>query len=372
LLQSDILNNGLGNCVIIGDLSGLDTSAFAEGAQLYLSGTTAGTYTSTKPVAPIHLVYVGKVTRSHPTQGQIEIGVQNGYELDEIHDVLITTPTNNQALIYESSSNLWKNKTIGIQQILQNGNTTETGLIFNVASENFGIQLNLAYENSIGIGMQTNSGLAGTAPILISNENNEILKCDSEGIFSAHSFVKYGGTPTQYLMADGSTSSGGTPAINAFSILANNTSASAVPTVKVYKEVGEQYLSGTGMSATGGSLPTGTQTHSYRWSQIGNLVTLRINLQFGTAGTCSGIAIPFANMSDIPQTPQHSNIYSNALEMITYGSGNLSANKLIGTFSVGNGASGIRLSASANTYEVVVGRASNAYANGWIHLQYYI
>ena len=113
LLQSNISNNGLGNCVIIGDLSGLDTSAFTEGAQLYLSGVTAGTYTDTKILAPTHLVYVGKVTRSHPTQGQIEVGIQNGYELSEIHDVALSSETNNQVLTYESSTDLWKNKSIG-------------------------------------------------------------------------------------------------------------------------------------------------------------------------------------------------------------------------------------------------------------------
>ena len=113
LLQSNISNNGLGYCVIIGDLSGLDTSTFTEGDQLYLSGVTAGTYTATKILAPTHLVYVGKVTRSHPTQGQIEVGVQNGYELEEIHDVQIITPLNNQVLTYETSTDLWKNKSIG-------------------------------------------------------------------------------------------------------------------------------------------------------------------------------------------------------------------------------------------------------------------
>jgi hypothetical protein len=112
LLQSNISNNGLGNCVIIGDLSGLDTSSFSEGDQLYLSGVTAGTYTATKILAPTHLVYVGKVTRSHPTQGQIEVGIQNGYELSEIHDVALSSEANNQALVYESSTDLWKNKTI--------------------------------------------------------------------------------------------------------------------------------------------------------------------------------------------------------------------------------------------------------------------
>jgi uncharacterized protein YjbI with pentapeptide repeats len=123
LLQSNILDNGTGNCVVIGDLSGLNTSAFTEGAQLYLSGVTAGTYTDTKILAPTHLVYVGKVTRSHPTQGQIEVGIQNGYELEEIHDVQIITPLDNQGLIYESSTDLWKNKTI-IENSITDGVTT--------------------------------------------------------------------------------------------------------------------------------------------------------------------------------------------------------------------------------------------------------
>jgi len=112
LLQSNINNNGTGNCVIIGDLSGLDTSSFAEGAQLYLSGVTAGAFTDTRVLAPTHLVYVGKVTRSHPTQGQIEVQIQNGYELAEIHDVQIITPLDNQVLTYESSTDLWKNKNL--------------------------------------------------------------------------------------------------------------------------------------------------------------------------------------------------------------------------------------------------------------------
>jgi hypothetical protein len=123
LLQSNISNNGLGNCVIIGDLSGINTSSFAEGAQLYLSGTVAGAFTDTRVLAPTHLVYVGKVTRSHPTQGQIEVQIQNGYELAEIHDVQIVTPLNNQGLVYETSSQLWKNKTI-IEDIITDGVTT--------------------------------------------------------------------------------------------------------------------------------------------------------------------------------------------------------------------------------------------------------
>jgi hypothetical protein len=112
MLQADLADNANGYVVCVGNITGLDTSALTEGVQLYLSSTTAGTYTTTKQVAPAHLVYIGVVTRSHPTLGQIEVKIQNGYELDEIHDVLITSKSNNDGLFYESSTSLWKNKSI--------------------------------------------------------------------------------------------------------------------------------------------------------------------------------------------------------------------------------------------------------------------
>lgn len=112
LITANIANNSNGYATVIGSLTGLNTSAYADGTQLYLSGTVAGEYTATKPVAPIHLVYVGIVTRSHTTQGSIEVKIQNGYELDEIHDVLIVTPNNDQVLTYESATGLWKNKAV--------------------------------------------------------------------------------------------------------------------------------------------------------------------------------------------------------------------------------------------------------------------
>jgi hypothetical protein len=113
LVQANIANNSNGNVVLVGSIIDLDTSAFTDGQQLYLSGVTAGTYTATKTLAPTHLVYVGVVARSHPTQGVIEVKIQNGYELDEIHDVAISSLVNNEFLVYESASDLWKNKSLG-------------------------------------------------------------------------------------------------------------------------------------------------------------------------------------------------------------------------------------------------------------------
>jgi hypothetical protein len=77
-----------------------------------LSPTLAGTYTTTKQYAPNHLVYIGVVTRSHPNLGQIEVKIQNGYEMDELHNVDAFNPSNNDGIFYNSTTNLWEHKPI--------------------------------------------------------------------------------------------------------------------------------------------------------------------------------------------------------------------------------------------------------------------
>jgi len=156
LLQSNISNNGVGYCVIIGDLTGLDTSAYTEGVQLYLSGVTAGTYTSTKTLAPTHLVYIGKVTRSHPTLGQIEVGIQNGYELEEIHDVAITSVADKQLLSYDLATDLWKNKSVTTDDIADSTNkryVTDANLttIGNTSGVNTGDETITTIKSKLGI-----------------------------------------------------------------------------------------------------------------------------------------------------------------------------------------------------------------------------
>lgn len=112
LIFTDLSNNQNGLVIIFGDITDLNTSAYTEGAQLYLSATTAGTLTTTKQYAPNHLVYIGVVTRSHPTQGSIEVKIQNGYELDELHNVQAQSPDDRNGIFFESSSNQWKARSL--------------------------------------------------------------------------------------------------------------------------------------------------------------------------------------------------------------------------------------------------------------------
>lgn len=132
LVTSDIANNSNGYVTIVGLVTNLDTSAYTDGAQLYLSGTTAGAMTATKQYAPVHLVYVGIVVHAHPTQGKIQVKVQNGYELDELHNVSAQTPATGQTIVYNSSTGLWEQNTVSLTAgvngtlPLTNGGTGQT------------------------------------------------------------------------------------------------------------------------------------------------------------------------------------------------------------------------------------------------------
>ncbi len=112
VVQSDISNQSNGYVVVAGGLNSLDTQAYPAGTALYLSPTTAGAYTSTKPYAPDHIVYIGVVVRSHPTMGVIEVKIQNGYELDELHNVAAQNPSNNDGIFYNTTTSLWEKKSI--------------------------------------------------------------------------------------------------------------------------------------------------------------------------------------------------------------------------------------------------------------------
>jgi hypothetical protein len=112
MVQDNISNNSNGVVVIVGQITGVDTSAYTAGTQLYLSGTTAGAVTSTKPYAPIHLVYIGIVTTQNAVNGVIEVKVQNGVELEELHNVDALNPNNNDGIFYNSTSELWEHKSI--------------------------------------------------------------------------------------------------------------------------------------------------------------------------------------------------------------------------------------------------------------------
>lgn len=108
-LAAEAISPGADGYVITqGVLAGINTGAYAEGNTLYL-GATAGTLTATKPQAPNHLVYIGVVERANAGNGQIYVRPQNGYELDELHDVQINSLADLDVLQYNASAAVWQN-----------------------------------------------------------------------------------------------------------------------------------------------------------------------------------------------------------------------------------------------------------------------
>lgn len=138
-----IPDNTVGYVVTSGEVDNLDTSMYNIGDKLWLS-QTAGQVTTTPPVQPAHTVFIGTVTRSQNGNGRILYAIQNGYELNELHNVLISsTPLDNDVLTYESSTALWKNKPAssgsgggGIHALIKPYTGMAVGLALNTANHN--------------------------------------------------------------------------------------------------------------------------------------------------------------------------------------------------------------------------------------------
>jgi hypothetical protein len=122
--------NQKGMIILQGQLDNLSifpTSTWADGDPIYLSAT-AGTLTNVKPYAPNHLVYLGYVlTASNGSAGRMYVKPQNGYELDELHNVQATAPNNKDTLYFDSSVSQWK--TASIATITGNASASNTGVL---------------------------------------------------------------------------------------------------------------------------------------------------------------------------------------------------------------------------------------------------
>ena len=109
-----ITPNNKGIVIVQGQLDGLSLFPttgpviWADGDFVYLDSISGGV-TKTKPYAPNHLVYLGYVTTaSNGGAGRMYVKVQNGYELDELHNVQAQSPADKDTLYYDYATSLWK------------------------------------------------------------------------------------------------------------------------------------------------------------------------------------------------------------------------------------------------------------------------
>ena len=108
LLAQDLNVNEHGFVVSEGLLEGIDTSAAIDGDPMWLGPTGEIIYgISNKPFGANHLVYLGVVLRSQKNNGKVYVKVQNGFEIDELHEVYARNPEDKDTLLYNQASGHW-------------------------------------------------------------------------------------------------------------------------------------------------------------------------------------------------------------------------------------------------------------------------
>jgi hypothetical protein len=108
LLAQTLNPNDLGYVITEGALEGFDTSSGAAGDPMWLGPTGQILYgTGNKPYGLNNLVYLGVVLRSQSVNGKVYVQIQNGFEVEELHNVYALNPSNKDTLLYDSASGAW-------------------------------------------------------------------------------------------------------------------------------------------------------------------------------------------------------------------------------------------------------------------------
>jgi len=425
---------------LLDGLSILPTATWTDGDPVYL-GDTDGSITKVKPHAPNHLVYLGVVTTaSNGSAGRMYVRVQNGYELDELHNVQAQTPSLKDTLWYDNTVSPAQWKTASISTILGYTPADDSNVVHKTGDETIagfktftgGVDIPLP-----GNALRISSGQATALDVIGGNNANaiakftrvsgsiEVARIDNNGLklqletastiasFDANknvvslptatypsltelTYVKdvTSAIQTQFsskqpinanLTSISSLSTSGGPFFvkvfggnyfldnavgtqSAFTILANNTSASAAPTEQPFENLTNQTYSGT-IVWTGTTAPSSTTQHTYSLSQIGNLVTLTINLSYAAAGNAiTAVAVELPSTAPTPALPAS---VLTAGDVLNYGNGMLAVAKTIPTTNAAFCALRIK-STSPNVYEISVNRTSAAYRYAYITIQYFV
>lgn len=115
---STIADQGFGYVTAFGIVRGIDTTGmpygevWADGDLLYISATTPGAWTKTRPVAPAHHFPVAVVIHSGPAgSGSILARFKTGETLKSLSDVLISSPIQNSIIQWDATNSRWTNPT---------------------------------------------------------------------------------------------------------------------------------------------------------------------------------------------------------------------------------------------------------------------
>ena len=169
-------------CTTFGLVRNINTNNLTEGGLVWLSKDTAGAMTAVRPTAPNHGVEIGFCIRKHATQGVVFVTVQNGYELNELHDVYAPSPTNNQGLLWKSANFRWEAAPLDTSLTNEGslfGFKPSNNSYYQIGSSTTGSSPIILYRGT-GIGFSGTSGSPEGGDLTISNTGD--LDSGNEGI----------------------------------------------------------------------------------------------------------------------------------------------------------------------------------------------
>jgi hypothetical protein len=195
IVREDIAAGQAGWVTTQGQVSGINLGAYTAGDILWLDSVPGG-FTATKPQAPYHSVFVGVVERANAGNGLIYVKPQNGVELDELHDVRITSLANNEIIRYNSTLGYWENKTV--ESILQFDTVPLAvfGAGSGAAGDTAAFSTSAVYGSFYNAGSDTliitqmRAGVLGTSP----NITTEVYWNDSLNVTAGATILVTGGT----------------------------------------------------------------------------------------------------------------------------------------------------------------------------------
>jgi hypothetical protein len=322
--------NASGYIITRGIIRAINTNAYNEGDVLYLSPTTAGDITNTKPSAPNHMVRVGYcVKKAGVADGIIYVDPLNGFELNELHDVRITTPaTNTIGLFWNAVDSVWENKSAADARTALGLGTlaTQSGTFSGTSSgTNTGDQTITLTGNVTGSGTGSFAATIANDAVTYAKMQNvsatdKVLGRSSAGAGDVEEITCTAAGRALIDDADAAaqrTTLGVVPGVDVQAYDAELAAiaglASAADKVPQFTGSGTAQLVdlklGTEAAYTGtitwtGTAPSGTANIRQYYTRIGNMVTWAINLTYGTAGTgITNMSLTFPSEFPTPDIP---------------------------------------------------------------------
>ena len=284
----DIEANTFGFITTQGLVHGLDTSAFTDGATLYVS-SSAGQYTTTVPSAPYEIIPVGQVVKASPGgSGIIYVAVQQPLDFTDLSSVHLGASdyADGELWAYDGPSKSWKHtrQLSGSYGITGSVNATSfTGSLFGTSS----------WASNALTSSNVQGGAANYIPLW-----NTATSLSSSTIYQSAGNIGIQNTSSVYPLTVGTNTAGGG---SDFTVQTNSNAAKVVLSSQTSNaQIGANpqgtYFNGMPPGASFGSSTAGART------TIGSTLTSSgggTYINFSTNGANTGLHVTHNYGSDL-------------------------------------------------------------------------